>query len=79
MFFQPVPVQWMFRIDALIVERHFLPLERLADDGQQRAGVFGEGDGLVDTIFKQLALVFAHRHGGYAFIEPTHSHLGGDG
>ena len=42
----------MFRIDALIVERHFLPLERLADDGQQCAVVFGQGDELVDTIFE---------------------------
>src|SRR5262245_16313774 len=69
----------MFRIDSLIVDRHFLPLKRLADDGQQRAGVFGEADWLVDAILEQLALVFGHCHGDHAFFEPTYFHLVGDG
>ena len=51
-FFSRYPFRRMFRIDSLIVEGDFLPLERLADDGQQSARVFSKGDGLVDTIFE---------------------------
>jgi hypothetical protein len=69
----------MFRVDALVVQRDFLPLERLANDGQQRALVFSDGNRLVNPIFEQFALVFGHGHRGDAIFQGTHSHHLGSG
>ena len=44
-------------------------MERLADDGQEGTRVLGEGDGLLDTVFEQFALVFGQRHGDDAFFQ----------